>query len=484
MRLPQPLQFAALIAIVACFTNSSSFAAQDDSIDLNLKYERGQQHRVQLEFRHEGKVIIQQDANAEPAEDSDSEGGFRTLPMKTAAKLGYHQRFTGKGGEIQAIRFYDQAKGRYEIHTGKTGADLANENRLVVVRVKSQKGKRVQMASVMSTLAQGELELLRNPVDPLSIASLINRDDVVKGEKWQPSDDGLANFLAVDRILRNDVKIYWKDVRKNSARIYITGKLRAAIDDVTTDLELSSIVTVKLGTKQELVGANLNIREIRQPGQVAPGFDGRTSISMTSAVDKTCQHLTNKSLAKYTKGRVIEQRLKWESPGLKLKYDPRWRVIASQDEAAIMRFVSNGELLAQCNIVQLPARPADKPLTKEEYRKEVARIIAADEVAQIVDVQEFQANDSVRALKVEVEGVEEDVPVSWLYYHVNDRDGRRMTFVFTLERQVLTDFRPADKKMVEGLVFEARDRGQSSAANRAARTTAPAKKASTSGARR
>lgn len=473
MKLTQTLNIAVLLTLVACFPNRVE--ARQSSIDLDLQFERGEQHRVQMEFRHEGKVIIQQDANVDAGASDEDEGDFRTLPMKTMAKLDFYQRYTGKGDEVQAIRYYDQAKGRYEIHTGKTGADLADGNRLVVVRVKSQKGKGVQMASVMETLSQAELELLRNPVDPLAVGNLINRKSVTKGKKWQPSDDALANFLAVDRVLRNDVQLYWKDSRDGAARFYLSGKLRAAIDDVTTDMEVSGILTVKLGRKQQLADANLNLRVIRQPGQVAPGFDGRSNISLVVADNDNCQHLTNKALAKYTKGRVIEQRLKWQSPGLQLKYDPRWRVIASQDEAAIMRFVSNGELLAQCNIVQLPARPANKPLTKQEYRDEVARIIATDEVAQIVDVAEFKTNDSVRALKVEVEGVEEGVPVSWLYYHVNDRDGRRMTFVFTLERQVLADFRPADKKMVEGLVFETLKSPENTSGQRAARTTAPAR---------
>ena len=101
---------------------------------------------------------------------------------------------------------------------------------------------------------------------------------------------------------------------------------------------------------------------------------------------------------------MIEQRLQWQSPGVKLKYDPRWRVIASESEAAIMRFVSSGDLLAQCNIIQLPARPANNPLTLKGYREEVARIIAADDFATIVNAKEFKTDNAVRGLSVMVEG--------------------------------------------------------------------------------
>ncbi|QEG24005.1 hypothetical protein [Mariniblastus fucicola] len=436
-----------LSCVVAMFVCSVTFAAED--IDIELKFKRGQQHRVQMQFEHEGKVIMQKDPEREEEE-------FRMLPMKTIAKLGYFQRFTGKGDDVQAIRFYDEAKGTYEILKGQTGASLYDDNRLVVVRVKSKSDKRIQMASVAETLTQHELELLRNPVDPLSVASLVNHQGAKVGDYWKPSDNGLANFCAVDRIIRNDVKVRLKEIKNKEAILHVTGKLRGGVDDVSTDMEIAAIVKIKLGSNQELARVKMNLREIRQPGQIAPGYDGKSSISLDLVPDDSCEHLTNEALVAHTKGRVIEQRLQWQSPGLKLKYDPRWRVIASEREAAILRFVSGGSLLAQCNIVQLPARPANKPLTLEEYKKEVARIIAADEVATIVDATEFKTDSLVRGLSVEVEGSEGGVPVSWIYYHLNDKDGRRLTFVFTLEREVINQFLPADRKLVGGLVFGAR----------------------------
>ena len=46
---------------------------------------------------------------------------------------------------------------------------------------------------------------------------------------------------------------------------------------------------------------------------------------------------------------------------------------ASEEDAAILRYLENGDLLAQCNIVSLASRPADKPLLLDvrepwEYR--------------------------------------------------------------------------------------------------------------------
>ena len=444
---PFTLKLMVLTVCISLCTQlvSADVQAADKTYDLNIKFAKGAQHRVDMQFEHKGKVIL---------DETGEKSGYKTLPMDTIARLGYYQRYTGSASDNQAVRFYDKSKGKFRISKGIATAELSDNNRLVVTRVRSKAGQRVQMASALSTLNHAELELLKNPLDPLSLSSMINKKGVKIGEKWTPNDEGLANFLAIDRVIQNDVRMYIKDVEDGIARVYILGKLRAAVDDVMTELELTSIIKVAL--KEEMVTTvRLGIREVRQPGQLAPGFDGRTTVDLKVVNDKSCKHLTNESLKKYTKSRVIEQKLKWESAqgAFQLKYDPRWRLITGEQEAAILRYLNNGMLLAQCNVVQLPARPATKPLTLEEYKHEIAKIVAKDPNAKIVDSGQFNTKQNTLAYKVEVQGVEGGVDVKWHYYHVANKDGRRMTFVFTLEKDVEDVFQPADKSLVESLKF-------------------------------
>jgi hypothetical protein len=434
--------FLGLIALQISL--ASAQAAQDKTYDLEVEFSKDAQHRVDMQFEHKGKVVM----------DGTDEENYSTLPMNTVAKLGYYQRYTGRAKDNQAVRFYDKSKGQFRISKGNVSAELGDANRLIVSRVKSQPGKRIQMASALSTLNQAELELLKNPVDPLSLPSLVNKKGIQVNEKWKPDDDGLANFLSLDRILQNDVKLFIKDVKSGIARVYMSGKLKAAVDDVMTEMEVTSILRIDLTSKM-VSSVRLGIREIRQPGQLAPGFDGQTTIDLTLKSDSSCKHLTNESLSKYTKSRVIEQRLKWESAlgRFQLKYDPRWRMITAEQEGAILRFLSNGMLLAQCNVVQLPSRPANKPLTMKEYKHEIAKVVTADPKARIVDTDEFKTSQGGTAMKIEVLGEEEGVPVTWLYYQVSNKDGRRLTFVFTMEEEVSGLFKPADKAMVNALQF-------------------------------
>jgi len=128
-------------------------------------------------------------------------------------------------------------------------------------------------------------------------------------------------------------------------------------------------------------------------------------------------------------------------------------MITAEQEAAILRYMSNGTLLAQCNVVQLPSRPATKPLSMREYKTEIAKIATADPNAKLVSANEFKTKENASAFRVEVTGLEENVPVTWLYYHVANNDGRRVTFVFTLQGEVQDIFQPADRAMVDSLKF-------------------------------
>jgi hypothetical protein len=98
-----------------------------------------------------------------------------------------------------------------------------------------------------------------------------------------------------------------------------------------------------------------------------------------------------------------------------------------------LRFVDKGDLITQCSIVQLPARPADQPLKLENYKTEVGKILQADQDARLVSANQFQTPAGLTALRVIVSGKESELPINWFYYHLSAKDGRQVTFVFTLE---------------------------------------------------
>jgi hypothetical protein len=432
--------------------------------DINITNKRGIQQRIVARFEHDGDIFV---AGTQPNERA------KQLPMKTIATMTYFQRLTGSDKDPQAIRFFENSKGNFNIEKGKVDSSVAEKNRIVVARLKSIPGQRLQMASVMNALSQAEYELIKNPADPLTYKNLLEKKGVAIGDKWKTDNNALADFLSVDRILFNETQLLLKDVARNTARIYLYGKVDATIDDVATGLKVSGIFDVDLSSGL-VTDVRLNMNEAREAGQVAAGFEGKSKIDIRLTKDGSCKHLSTNNLKQITKSRRIKQKLQWSSDVGKfaLQYDPRWRVIAAEQEAAVMRYIDDGDLMAQCDIVQLPSRPANNPLTLAGYKTEVEKIIRTEKSARIVDASEITTIQGLKALKVIVKGEEKSIPVQWIYYHVASKDGRRLTFVFTLEQEIAKVFQPSDQRMVNGLNFFDADRRATVQARQPARKTA------------
>ena len=118
-----------------------------------------------------------------------------------------------------------------------------------------------------------------------------------------------------------------------------------------------------------------------------------------------------------------------------------------------MRYIDDGQIIAQCNVVQLPSRPAGNPLKLEVFKKEVAQIIANSE-AQVGQSQAYTTESGLDALRVTVKGEESGIPLNWIYYHINNSDGRRVTLVFTFEEEAEDYFKQADRELVTQIQFK------------------------------
>lgn len=429
-----------LFAFVLVVFASPTFS--QETIDLNVNFKKGSQCRVVCDFMHSGTVTI-------PNEET---GEIVSLPLSVDAKLSFFQR---TNSQEQTIRFFEKANGRIKLDRGTTKPELHSNNQLIVARLRGRAGERVELASMAGILDQAELELIQNPADPMTLSPVFSHSAVREGDSWEPPVEALAKMLRLNRIEESKVRILLKKYDSKLARVYIMGTLLGDVNDVVTEMELSGIAMINR-IDNSLSSLKLTVRERRGPGQIAPGFDGKTKIDIRIS-DATTDRLSNESLAKYTgKDSKIRQRVRWKSESGKFSvtYEPRWKMIATEKDAAVLRFIDGDELLAQCNIVQLPSRPADNPLTLEDYKTEVAKIIAADENAVLLAATSLPTLAGHMALQVSVGGQEEGVPVNWFYYHVTNEDGRRVTLVFTLAESVSRRVDPIAAQLVNEFEFE------------------------------
>ena len=434
--------FPLALVSAAFFVN---IATAQDTFDIDVNYEKGQQYRVQSQIEHAGTVTVDYAEKDTPPQH---------LEIDVKARLDYHERFVGSAAKPQAVRFYSQSHADIQLDKASTESELLDCNQLIVARINSESGNCYQIASVEDTLQQRELELLKNPADPLSLAGLLNKKQVKIGAEWEPSRDNLARFLFVDHIIASDVKLTLKEAGDNVAKVYITGRTKAEVDDALTEMTVTGVLQIDLAAKL-VTGLRLNVIEVRRPGQIAPGFEGKTKVDLRIALHEGIPQLSTDALKSIAQSKSIRNLLKWRSDSGKfvLKYDPAWKIIAAEDEAAVLRYVENGDLLAQCNIVRLASRPADKPLSLADFEKEVTTIISKDPTSHVIGAEQTTSVAGLKALRVTVKGVEEEVPLNWVYYNVASPDGRQVTFVFTLEEAIAGRVELAARKIVDGFVF-------------------------------
>ena len=423
-----------ILLSMTCFSVSA-----DEAIDLKVALPLSTELRITSDYQHVGSVLI------------IAESKVQTLDLSVNAKLGFQQRMLSP---TQAIRIYDTAKATIKLDKGATEPKLNSSNNLVVVR-SNKSGKQVEMASVKDTLRNDELELIQNPADPLTLQTILSKSKVKAGDKWTPDPIALARLLGVNEIKESDVKLTLKSFNKKSARIFIAGSLEADVDDVSTQMDVSGIAIIDRLTNVP-TSFKIGIRETKDPGQIAPGFEGTTKIDLRFSTAKPSTMLSNAALARHSNGKKIRQRLKWvsEMGQFKMLYDPRWKMITEDQDAALLRYIDGKEILTQCQAVILPNRPADKPLTLDAYKTEISKIVDTDKNAQLVtsSTKRSAAGDTI--MSVVVSGVEDGLPIRWFYYNVAQKDGRQVAFVFTLDGALSSRVTPIADQLVNEFEFK------------------------------
>ena len=333
----------------ACLGQTYNLVHRFDS-DTNLK--------VQTQLQYSGSVIVDQAGKDE---------NEKALPLEVQANLIFDQRISSSSSvQPQAIRYFEKATANINAGKGSTQVRLPDEKNLVIARIKHEPNENhvVQIASVESTLTQKEFELLKTPGDSLSYSNLFNKRNVKIGEKWQPAKALIADLVSVNRAITSDVSMMLKSVENNLAKIYIYGRLRGEVDDAITDMNIKGIALLDLNEK--LVSSlRMTIDEERRSGQVAPGFEGKIKLDSRFSKTKARPELHRQRLAEIYRGKKIKFSfyLEPKNSNFFLQHDTKWRVIASQQDAAVLRLMDDGQLIAQCNIVELPRRPADNPLS-------------------------------------------------------------------------------------------------------------------------
>ena len=163
-----------------------------------------------------------------------------------------------------------------------------------------------------------------------------------------------------------------------------------------------------------------------------------------------------------------------QAGGFRIIHDRNWHVLVDRHDVTILRFVENGELVAQCNITRLADAAPDKQLGMQSFQADIRRVLDKN-FGQFLESAESKNEHELRTLRSTVSGEASDLPIQWNYYHLTDSKGRQASLVFTMDAKLLERFAAADQTIVSSI--ELTDKSSQPAAKPPAKTaTAPTAK--------
>lgn len=371
-----------------------------------------------------------------------------SLKLNVRAEFLFSQRELSSG---HALRKYRRASAEILLNEVSSKAELPESKRELTVRVSNRKFSRpIEYLAAAVPLTQSELDLLLVPADPCSFSGLLSHRKTAAGESWKPADAAVRGLLAAENLIENNVQISIKESTQGTAKLYLTGDAKAEIEGAICRFQLAGIALLD-ESKNQIKGLRLTLNETRTASQLAPAFEGQTKIDLRMLTAAEAEQLATQASPTIHPSTPV--RLLWSTDSeFELVYDPRWKIILSDQEAVVLRYADQGNLLGQCNIVQLPRRPVDRPLTLDDFREEIEKLLT-EKSAQLVSANTYSTSQGLVAHQILVSGTQDNVAIDWIYYHVANADGRRLAMIFTVEHEVTKFFAAADQKLLEAVRF-------------------------------
>jgi hypothetical protein len=193
----------------------------------------------------------------------------------------------------------------------------------------------------------------------------------------------------------------------------------------------------------------IQTEETREIGEAEPGFKITATIRVLRAPIEVMTH-----------GRTLQEALQdipsWESAGMlqfqsdhgfyRFLADRRWTTYRDNGEEATLRFIVGNRRVAQCNIANLVDFEPGRQLSMAGFQSDL-REVTSRAGHEILEASERLSNTKHRLLRVVVSGSVDGVPVRWIYYHVSNDTGRRLSMTFVFDEASLETFAEQDQQL-------------------------------------
>jgi hypothetical protein len=399
----------------------------------------GQLHRYEAALQVGGELKLV---------DNDRE---KSVPMSVVANLKYDEHLLAldaQGRPARSARYYDDVRAVIKVDQGGEKPQLAAKHRLIVAECSSDSP--AVMFCPHDPLSREELDLIDVQANTLLLDQLLPGQPIAVGESWTLNNDFWAQLLGLDAVSWSEVQCVLGQVTDGTADIAAAGSVSGAVGGVTTEIELK-IKLKYLVQPQQFSQFAILVKEKRAVGHVGPGLDTIAKLLISIRPITESAGLSAAALQSIPPQTSPElQRLHYASQRgqFHFDYDRRWYLTSDDPKLAIWRLLDRGALVAQCNMS--PLSPKKEPLTLPQFQRDVEQSLGKN-FGQFTKATKTTNQAGYTVFRVVAQGKVSELPIEWVYYLLQDDQGRGVSLAFTYEQELASRLGEADQLLVDRL---------------------------------
>lgn len=380
------------------------------------------------------------------------DGSAVGLPLSVDATARYcERRLPGIGRDaesLRCVRSYDQAEARIEVNRRPTTSKLHDQHRLIVVQGRSE-GPEPYCPD--GPLTRNELDLLHVPADSLALQGLLPRAEVAIGDTWNPGSWAVQMLLGIEAVLNGELTCRLESADSQAALVKMTGIMDGATGGAATKIDVSGHYLCDLRGRF-IKSVELRQKEKRSVGTVSPGMTVTAEATWTRTPTNDVGALSESALANIPQEPPEHLLRLWFDCPWKLgfTYERDWHIFHRTHEAAVLRLLDKGSLVAQCNVSPVPITQPGKQTSGEQFRIDVQRELG-DKLKSIEKSEQIPIDSGGSVYRITAVGKSNDISMYWLYYLCTAPSGRQVAFMFAVDTDSLERFADRDLQIVRQL---------------------------------
>jgi hypothetical protein len=361
------------------------------------------------------------------------------------------RRLSGIGREAEALRsarYYDEVSAKIVVNNQTSFGHLRDRLRLVAAQGR-QDG--VELYSPAGLMTRDEVDLLKIPGDSLAALALLPPGAVEVGDDWKPGHWVNQSLTGLEAVIKSELTCTLKSADDRQATVSFEGEIEGAISGAATTITLNGTYVFDL-KEQHLKRLEMTQKEKASVSAVRPGLDVTAKVVMTRTPAAKEGELPESAVAGIPEAPSAGQLLlSFESPAnVRFLYDRGWHVF--HKDVAVLRYVDQGSLIAQCNVSPVPSTAPGRHTPKHQFQADI-RAQLGDNLKKIGQTEELTGQGGNYLYRVVAIGEVNGTPMHWIYYLCAGPSGRQVSFAFVVETELIERLGDRDREIVKSLEF-------------------------------